>query len=128
MPCLVIARDWHLHTTLQRFSQHGRALRYTSWFINLERTLVTFALPRHLVSSHTIAVMVYGLDLKSFIFSQPTSPLQLPTLPRISSSTRSASSKNWRYINHVLSYLLTFMQFYSHLSSPAAWARHSPLS
>ena len=48
---------------------------------------------------------------KDIIFSVSLPPFQLPILPGISSSTRADSSKTWRYISHLLTYLKSVDKF-----------------
>ena len=63
-------------------------------------------------TSKTKSLSTFIRHLKTFYFSQSIS-FQLLILPRISSSTRPDSSKDiggWRYISHVLNYLLTYLK------------------
>jgi len=63
-------------------------------------------LPVSIRESHSLPT--FGRKLKHFTFSQPT-PLQLPTLPRISMSTRPDSSKTsarYKSCTYLLTYLL----------------------
>jgi len=68
------------------------------------------SLPVSIRESHSLPT--FRRNLKTFTFSQPT-PLQLPTLPRISLFTRPDSSKTsalYKSCTYLLTYLLTYLK------------------